>query len=133
MGVIVMQYDETYYNRIFSKNLNYYLTINNITQAELAKKLCVSTASVSYWCKGQKSPRMDKVDSLCSIFRCTRSDLMDEHNTFSTPPAPVDPDADAFIEVYKNLDSTDRTVIKATANTLLNADKYKKDTGSSSA
>ena len=76
-GVIPDNDDESHYNKIFSKNLNHYLQLYKISQAELAKRLSVSTASVSYWCKGLKAPRMDKVDLLCDIFHCSRSDLMD--------------------------------------------------------
>ena len=59
---------ELEFNAIFSKRLKYYLNKYDMTQSELAKRLGVSTQSVTNWCKGDKSPRMDKVDSMCSIF-----------------------------------------------------------------
>ena len=65
------------FNALFAKNLNYLLQINNMTQAELANKMNVSTATTSNWCKGIKLPRMDKVDKMCTIFGCYRSDLME--------------------------------------------------------
>lgn len=68
---------EEEFNKIFSRNLKKYLSLNNYTQAELAEKLGVGTSTVSYWCNGTKSPRMDKVDKICSIFNIKRSDLMD--------------------------------------------------------
>lgn len=68
------------FNTIFSNNLNHYLNENCKTQAELAKYVGVSTASVSNWCKGIKLPRMDKVDKMCDFFQIKRSDLMDEHS-----------------------------------------------------
>jgi len=68
------------FNKIFAKNLMQYLSAYKMTQAELAEKLGVSTASVTYWCKAEKSPRMDKVDAMCKIFHCKRSDLMEEHD-----------------------------------------------------
>lgn len=68
------------FNTIFSNNLNYYLNENDKTQAELAKYVGVSTASVCNWCKGIKLPRMDKVDRMCDFFQIKRSDLMDEHS-----------------------------------------------------
>ncbi len=70
--------DEKYFNLIFSNNLNRYLQKYDMTQLELAKRLGVSPASVSHWCNGKKSPRMDKVDKMCDIFHCLRSDLMED-------------------------------------------------------
>lgn len=69
---------ESEFNKIFSKRLKYYLGKYDMTQSELAKRLHVSTQSVTNWCKGDKSPRMDKVDAMCKIFNCKRIDLMEE-------------------------------------------------------
>lgn len=66
------------FNAIFSKRLRYYLGKYNMTQLELSKRLGVGTTSVYNWCNGIKTPRMDKVDSMCEIFNCRRSDLMEE-------------------------------------------------------
>ncbi len=75
--------NEKDFNKVFSENLNHYLQKNNMSQSELAKKLSVSDTSVMYWCKGIKTPRMDKVDKMCSIFHINRSDLMNEKNDSS--------------------------------------------------
>lgn len=69
---------EQEFNEIFSKRLKYYLSKKDMTQADLARLLGVSTQSVTNWCKGTKSPRMDKIDAMCDIFNCRRSDLMEE-------------------------------------------------------
>lgn len=74
---------ESDFNRVFSKNLKYYLNKNDMTQLDLSKRLGVGTTSVSNWCNGLKSPRMDKLDAMCRLFGCTRSDLMEEKNTLS--------------------------------------------------
>lgn len=125
-----MPYDELKYNMIFAKNLNNYLAAYEMSQAQLAKRLNISTASISYWCKGQKSPRMDKVDMMCKIFNCTRSDLMDEHALSApTPPsAPEDKDVLEHMEHYKKLDKLDRLTVDSLTDRLLTDDKYKKDT-----
>lgn len=75
---------EHQFNAVFSKRLRYYLNKYEMTQVELAKKLGVGTTSVYNWCNGIKTPRMDKVDIMCDLFHCKRSDLMEEK----------DPDAD---------------------------------------
>lgn len=71
------------FNAVFSKRLRYYLNKFEITQVELAKKLGVGTTSVYNWCNGIKSPRMDKVDAMCDLFHCNRSDLMEDKTTAS--------------------------------------------------
>ena len=71
-----MDIDNSTFNSIFAKNLRYYLEANQMTQVELSKKLNVGTTSVYNWCAGIKIPRMDKVDKMCQIFGCKRSDLI---------------------------------------------------------
>ena len=69
---------EREFNVIFSERLRYYLKKYEITQLELSKHLGVGTTSVYNWCNGIKTPRMDKVDAMCEIFHCKRSDLMED-------------------------------------------------------
>lgn len=70
--------NEKDFNIIFSTNLLHFLKTNNMTQAELAERLEVSTATTSNWCNGIKLPRMDKIDKMCKIFNCLRSDLIED-------------------------------------------------------
>lgn len=65
-------------NDQFAKNLFFFLNKYQYTQAAFAKQMNVSTATVSNWCNGLKSPRMDKIDHMCAIFNCSRSDLLEE-------------------------------------------------------
>lgn len=74
---------EQEFNAVFSKRLRYYLNKFNMTQAELAKKLGVGTTSVYNWCNGIKTPRMDKVDAMCDLFHCNRSDLIEEKSVLT--------------------------------------------------
>lgn len=76
---------EQEFNAVFSKRLRYYLNKYEITQAELAKRLGVGTTSVYNWCNGIKAPRMDKVDAMCDLFHCKRSDLIEEKDENSLP------------------------------------------------
>ena len=69
------------FNKIFSKKLRYYLEKYEMTQLELSKRLGVGTTSVYNWCNGIKTPRMDKVDAMCEIFHCKRSDLIEDKET----------------------------------------------------
>lgn len=67
---------ENEFNEMFARNLLRQMEKNNITKLELSQKLGVSPASVSHWTSGRSTPRMDKVDEMCSIFGCHRSDLI---------------------------------------------------------
>lgn len=69
---------EKEFNEIFSKRLRYFLNKYEMTQLQLAKELGVGTTSVYNWCNAIKTPRMDKVDAMCNLFHCKRSDLMEE-------------------------------------------------------
>ena len=75
-------------NEVFKDNLNYYMSLNDISQVELAERLSVTPAAVNKWTKGQNIPRMNKVDKLCSIFGCQRSDLLLQRDATETEPLP---------------------------------------------
>jgi hypothetical protein len=61
--------------RSFAKNLNQLLSSNNKTQLELANFIGVSNTAVNKWTKGCNTPRMDKIDLICSFFHIQRKDL----------------------------------------------------------
>lgn len=66
-------------NEIFSINLRNYLYLAGRTQVELAKAVKVTETSVSKWVNGLVVPRPKKVDEICRYLRCTREDLMVDH------------------------------------------------------
>ncbi len=69
---------ESEINKLIAKNINNFLNARNKTQVELADYMGVSQATVSNWCKGIKTPRMDKIDKICKFFNCKCSDLIEE-------------------------------------------------------
>lgn len=66
------------FNLFVGKRIKHYLNLYNMPQIELARKVGVSSATVSDWISGKKAPRMDKIDAMVGVFGCRRSDLMDE-------------------------------------------------------
>lgn len=68
---------EDEYKKIFSKNLNYFMTLNNKTQVDIINDLGFNKSAVSTWCNGTRLPRMDKVDTLAKYFGINRSDLIE--------------------------------------------------------
>ena len=92
------------FNDIFSKRLKQYLEAYEMSQAELAKRLSVSPTAVNNWCLGIKSPRMDKVDAMCQIFHCNRSDLiMDKDEPIIKNTPAVSARVNDFIKVFDSL------------------------------
>lgn len=71
-----MKMDEQNFNKMFGGRLLKYLQLRDKNQADLAKAINVSKTSVSNWCKGLKTPRMDKVDMICDYLMINRSDLI---------------------------------------------------------
>ena len=71
--------DENFYKKIFSKNLKYYMSINQKTQIDIINDLGINKSAISTWCNGTRLPRMDKIDMLAKYFHINRSDLIEEH------------------------------------------------------
>ncbi len=93
------------FNKIFSKQLRYYLNKYEMTQLELSKRLGVGTTSVYNWCNGIKTPRMNKVDAMCEIFHCKRSDLIDEKPEQAENEYYINPETREMAQaIYENKD-----------------------------
>ena len=100
---------EKKFNEVFSKRLRYYMNKYSINQAELAKKLGVGTTSVYNWCSGIKTPRMDKVDKMCEIFSCSRSDLINDNTNASFS---LSDEEREVIESYRTADPGTRASVR---------------------
>lgn len=72
-------------NQLIATRLSYYMEERGVTQNELAEYMNVSQATVSNWCKGIKSPRMDKIDRICLYFNIKHSDLIEERKKEADP------------------------------------------------
>ena len=62
----------------FSEKLIKLRKDNKLSQEQLANMLDVSRQSVSKWESGQTYPEMDKLLSLCKIFKCTLDELTND-------------------------------------------------------
>ncbi|MDD2371488.1 MAG: helix-turn-helix transcriptional regulator [Firmicutes bacterium] len=54
---------------------------NNITQADLAKAIGVTTSAVSAWEKGVNEPRMGAVHKIAQYFNVTKSYLVNDEDS----------------------------------------------------
>lgn len=65
-------------NQMIANNINRYMEKRGLNQKDIADYMGVSQTTASNWCNGIKLPRMDKIDKLCKLFRCNRSDLLED-------------------------------------------------------
>ena len=85
-----MPEDET--KKIFSRNLNYLMKREGLSQKMIVSLCNVSTSTVSTWSKGINLPRMDKLEMLGDRFGVTKSDLLEkkEWEKFPSNAIPID-------------------------------------------
>lgn len=100
-------------NRIIAENIVRYMEKKGLTQVDVAEYMGVSQATVSNWCKGVKMPRMDKIDRLCELFGCGRSDLIEEPGTIDERQLLLEkafydrPDMKTLFDVTNDMDPED--------------------------
>ena len=66
------------FKKLFAKNLNYFMNLNDKSQADLARYLGCGSGLASTWCNGVKAPRMDTIQSIANWFNIELSDLLDD-------------------------------------------------------
>ena len=71
--------DKKEYAMLIARNIQYYMSINEKTQSDLARDLKINKATVSSWYNGTRIPRPEAIDLLCHYFNIKRSDLMEDN------------------------------------------------------
>lgn len=74
-----------------SKNLSYYMTLNNLNNKELSQLLGVSESTVGKWLLKKSTPRMGMVEKLAAIFNIRKSALLEKNPeaVVSDDPTPI--------------------------------------------
>jgi len=70
--------------KIFSKNLKYYMELNNKDRNDICKILGFKYSTFSDWYNGNKYPRIDKIEMLANYFNIKKSDLIENHDSNDT-------------------------------------------------
>lgn len=65
---------------LFGENLRNQLIVKNKSQADIARYLKVTEASVSRWVNGQSMPRAKMLDRICLFLNCSVEDLTTDHS-----------------------------------------------------
>ena len=61
-----------------AKNLSYYVERSGRTKKEIAETIGVAASTFNEWTKGNKYPRIDKIEMLANYFGILKSDLIEE-------------------------------------------------------
>ena len=67
--------------KIFSKNINFYISQSGKQQKEIAKDLGYSPTTFNTWCVGKIIPSAGKVQKIADYFGIGKSDLLDDKAT----------------------------------------------------
>lgn len=70
--------------KIFAKNLNKYISLNQKQQKEVADDLRINPTTLNMWCKGNSIPKVSMIQKLADYFRVGKSDLTDEKEDSDT-------------------------------------------------
>lgn len=103
--------------QIFSANLTYYMTINNIKRPQLAEALNVNYFTLCDWVNGKKYPRPEKIDKLAAFFGISKADLIEQHNNDGSAH---------LLNVYRSLNETGQQKLIGYADDLAASGNYKK-------
>lgn len=74
-------------SEIIQKNLTAILADKGMKQVDLAKLLGCTETTVSNWCLGLKTPRMNKIDQIAAVLGVTREDLLTENQQTRRVPS----------------------------------------------
>ena len=67
----------------FAKALTYYLAVKGKTQQDLINDLHYSSSTVSQWCTGKNTPRMDRIEAVATYLGIDATDLLRYPEIFS--------------------------------------------------
>lgn len=96
---------------LFAERLKALMVQRDISQVELAEAVGVSQATISFWIRGVKEPRLSKMDKLCDALKCTREDLIGE-STSEDYLVTLTNDEYVLIEAYNKADDNTKQIIR---------------------
>ena len=76
--------DNKEYAKIIANNLRRIMYENDKSQAEVARALNISKATLSSWMNGTRIPRMQNIDMLCHYFNVSRAEIMEKPEEVQT-------------------------------------------------
>lgn len=114
--------DTTEYGKLVAKNLRRIMFDAGKTQADVARDLNISKATLSSWMNGTRIPRIKKVDMLCHYFNVRRTDIMEEHDIDDMPARTRN--EQEFLASFRKLNADGQARAMAYIDDLVNIEKY---------
>lgn len=105
------------------KNLKNYLEHSQFTQAEIARALGISKASVTNWIKGVNSPNIELLEPLCKLLNITIADMFEEHPETEDM---LTPDEQQLITDYREFNAEGKEKVREYVADLKGNPRYKK-------
>lgn len=99
----------------FAKALNYYIATSGKSKKEIADAIGVPPTTFSAWSKGRHLPDMDRLQTLATYLKAPITQFF---NFTASVDAP-DPLEKELIEIYKQLPSEDKLLLRAVALRML--------------
>ena len=133
------------YASIIGANLRRIANAAGKTQADICNDLKIGKSTVSSWFTGERVPRMDKIDMLCSYFHVSRSDIMEPHDPQQSQNTDREddkmwyldretaelaqelkdnPELRVLLDAARNVKTEDLRVVQATIEALLRKDRH---------
>ena len=81
---------EREYNKIIARNLKRLIYERQKTQADVARDLGISKATLSSWMNGTRTPKIENIDMLCDYFMVPRSAIMEPDGIKRSSPITED-------------------------------------------
>lgn len=66
---------------IMSKNIKYYMELNNKTRNDMCEALGVKYTTFTDWVNGNVYPRIDKIELMANYFGIEKSDLIEDKSS----------------------------------------------------
>ena len=102
-----------------AKNLLYYVERSGKTQSEIAESVGVARSTFSEWIKGNKYPRIDKIELLANFFGILKSDLIEEKKIGDVPEEAefharilMDREVMGMLEKYYALSNREQEIVR---------------------
>lgn len=70
--------------QIFSANLVFFMSINNVSRNQLSEDLQINYRTLCDWIHARKYPRIDKIEKLANYFGVTKAALIEQHENSMT-------------------------------------------------
>lgn len=97
------------YKDVISKNIKKYRKAAGLTQVELAKKLEITSASISNWEKGQNSIDIEMLFKLCNVLNISIDKIGSLESSAeydsAEESAPMSPDQEELNRIYASLNT----------------------------